>query len=80
VVRKVQGGTTPALHTQNKNETEKKMENRMENATGSGGKEKEIICESGRIYYRGNTERRVYFVLTIIMLVLGILYKTGMIG
>ncbi len=56
------------------------MENRMENATGSDGKEKEIICENGRIYYRGNTERRVYFVLTIIMLVLGILYKTGMIG
>lgn len=36
-----------------------------------------VHYENGRFYFTKETERSFYFVLTIIMLVTGILYKTG---
>ena len=39
---------------------------------------KNSICyKDGRFYFTKQTERKVFFILTIIMLVAGILYKTG---
>jgi hypothetical protein len=36
-----------------------------------------VQYENGRFYFTKETERSFYFVLTLIMLVAGILYKTG---
>ncbi|MBC2710695.1 MAG: hypothetical protein HGJ94_06755 [Desulfosarcina sp.] len=36
-----------------------------------------VCFRRGRIWYTKETERRVCFALTLIMLVAGILYKTG---
>jgi hypothetical protein len=38
---------------------------------------KMIIYENGRFYFTKMAERKFYFVLTLIMLVAGILYKMG---
>lgn len=38
-----------------------------------------LIRQDGRVWFSRETERRVYFILTVIMLVIGILYKTGVI-
>lgn len=59
---------------------EKKMEHMMERENISKEENKEILYENGRIYYRGSTERKIYFFLTLLMLILGIFYKTGLIG
>ncbi len=36
-----------------------------------------LVYENGRVYFTKETERAFYFVLTLVMLVAGILYKTG---
>ena len=36
-----------------------------------------VYYENGRFYFTRETERSFYFVLTLIMLVIGIFYKTG---
>lgn len=36
-----------------------------------------IRRQDGRLWFSRETERQVYFVLTLIMLIIGILYKTG---
>ncbi len=36
-----------------------------------------VHYENGRFYFTRETERSFYFVLTLIMLVIGIFYKTG---
>lgn len=41
------------------------------------GKAKPVIQEGGVTYYTKTLERRVFFILTIVMLVLGVLYKLG---
>ena len=38
-----------------------------------------LIHRSGRIWFSKETERRFYFVLTLLMLGTGILYKLGVI-
>ena len=38
-----------------------------------------LVRRSGRIWFSAETERRFYFILTLIMLVAGILYKMGVI-
>lgn len=40
-------------------------------------KNPKIICQAGRIYFSRESERRFYFILTLIMLIWGILYKIG---
>ncbi len=37
-----------------------------------------LVHENGKIYFSKENERRFYFLLTIIMLLAGILYKTGL--
>ena len=39
---------------------------------------KTLLHENGKIYFTRETERKFYFVLTIIMLLLGILAKAGL--
>lgn len=36
-----------------------------------------IVIQAGRLWFTKEMERRFYFVLTVIMLVAGILYKWG---
>lgn len=36
-----------------------------------------VHYENGRFYFTKETERSFYFILTLMMLVAGILYKTG---
>lgn len=43
--------------------------------TGTG--KKSLCYKDGRFYFTKEAERSFYFVLTLIMLVAGILYKTG---
>ncbi|WP_319526722.1 hypothetical protein [uncultured Desulfosarcina sp.] len=38
-----------------------------------------LMRRDGRLWFTREAERRFYFVLTMIMLVAGILYKTGVI-
>jgi hypothetical protein len=38
-----------------------------------------LVRQDGRVWFTREAERRFYFVLTMIMLVVGILYKTGVI-
>lgn len=38
---------------------------------------KTILVKNGRVYYKKESERKLFFVLTIIMLLLGILAKIG---
>ena len=38
---------------------------------------KSICYRDGRFYFTKQTERSFFFVLTIIMLIAGVLYKTG---
>jgi len=39
---------------------------------------KPLIFENGKIYFSKETERKFYFLLTLIMLIAGILYKVGL--
>ncbi|MBU2551040.1 MAG: hypothetical protein KKB20_21700 [Proteobacteria bacterium] len=41
-------------------------------------KEKTVHHEKGVTYFSKDSERRVFFILTLIMLLLGILYKCGL--
>ena len=41
-------------------------------------KRKALIHENGKIYFSRHTERRFFFVLTIVMLLAGILFKAGL--
>ncbi len=43
-------------------------------------KPKPFVYENGRLYFTKQGERTVFFIMTIIMLILGILYKAGIIG
>ena len=36
--------------------------------------------ENGRVWFTREAERRFYFILTVIMLAIGILYKAGLLG
>lgn len=38
-----------------------------------------LITQDGRLWFTREAERRFYFILTIIMLAVGILYKLGVI-
>ena len=38
-----------------------------------------LIGQAGRVWFTREAERRFYFILTMIMLAVGILYKTGVI-
>lgn len=38
-----------------------------------------LIKKDGRIWFTREAERRVYFVLTVIVLAIGVLYKLGVI-
>jgi len=40
-------------------------------------KQKVLIQENGKIYFSRHTERRFFFILTIVMLLAGILFKAG---
>jgi hypothetical protein len=35
----------------------------------------QIMMQAGRLWFTRETERRIYFILTVIMLAVGILYK-----
>lgn len=37
-----------------------------------------VVCEGQRIYYSKDLERRVFFILTLLMLISGICYKIGL--
>ncbi|MEA3231340.1 MAG: hypothetical protein U9Q05_06260 [Thermodesulfobacteriota bacterium] len=39
---------------------------------------KPLIFENGKVYFSKETERKFYFLLTLIMLLAGILYKVGL--
>ncbi len=41
-------------------------------------KNPKLVCQAGRIYFSRQSERRFYFILTLIMLIWGILYKIGL--
>ena len=41
-------------------------------------KEKMLRYEGGRVYFTGMSERRFFFVLTLVMLLLGILVRFGL--
>ena len=47
------------------------------NETDENSAVKPIQQEGGVTYYTKAMERRVFFILTIVMLILGILYKIG---
>ena len=38
-----------------------------------------LVRQGARLWFTREAERRFYFILTMIMLILGILYKTGVI-
>jgi hypothetical protein len=38
-----------------------------------------FIRRDGRIYFSRQTERKLFFILTLIMLVLGLLYRLGVV-
>lgn len=42
-----------------------------------GTAKKSLYYKDGRFYFTKEAERSFYFILTLIMLVVGILYKTG---
>lgn len=39
---------------------------------------KTLYYENGRLYFTKTAERRVFFLLTFIMLLIGVLYKSGL--
>ncbi len=43
-------------------------------------KPKPFVYEDGRLYFTRQGERFVFFVMTVIMLIFGLLYKAGIIG
>lgn len=42
-------------------------------------REQKFIRQDGRLWFSKETERQVCFILTLIMLLMGILYKAGII-
>jgi hypothetical protein len=36
-----------------------------------------FMCRDGRVYFSRRTERKLFFILTLVMLVLGILHRLG---
>jgi hypothetical protein len=42
-----------------------------------GQKKKMLICENGKVYFSRELERTFYFVLAILLLVSGLMYKIG---
>lgn len=40
---------------------------------------KKSLTTAGRVYFSKNTERTVFFILTVAMLVFGLLYKANLI-
>ncbi len=40
-------------------------------------KRPQLMEKAGRLWFTREAERRFYFILTLIMLVVGMLYKTG---
>lgn len=42
-----------------------------------GVRRPKLIRQEGRLWFSGKTERQFYFILTIIMMAIGILYKIG---
>lgn len=51
----------------------------MENRLGQDGIEqkKTFLMRDGRLYFSKTTERKFFFVLTVIMLICGVLAKIG---
>jgi hypothetical protein len=51
----------------------------MKNSVPNGNQQdKRILCfENGRIYFSKDTERKFFFALTVIMLVIGACFKLG---
>jgi hypothetical protein len=45
---------------------------------GERRQRKGLRCAEGKIYFSQESERRFYFFLTIIMLLVGICYKAGL--
>ncbi len=43
-------------------------------------KQKPFVYENGKFYFTRQGERFVFFIMTIIMLIFGLLYKAGIIG
>lgn len=43
-----------------------------------GSRRPKLIQQEGRLWFSGESERRFYFILTVIMLAIGILYKMGL--
>ena len=41
--------------------------------------ERAFISRKGRIYFSRQTERRLFFVLTLIMLLMGLLFRLGVV-
>jgi len=41
--------------------------------------ERAFMRRDGRIYFSRQTERKLFFILTLVMLVVGILYRLGVI-
>jgi len=51
------------------------FENNQENISEE---RKALAYDNGKIYFSRETERKFYFVLTIIMLISGIIFKSGL--
>lgn len=47
----------------------------MKNMKDMGGQKKGFVLEKGVIYFSKQTERRIFFVLTLLMLIWGIVDK-----
>jgi hypothetical protein len=41
------------------------------------GQKKTLCYQNGRLYFTKQAERSFYFILTLVMLVAGVLYKSG---
>ena len=48
---------------------------KREKTAGTG---KEIVYRWGRVYFSRETERKFFFILTMVMLLLGLLAKAGL--
>ena len=60
----------------------RKKEDKMEQISEISGTEKQkpFVYENGKFYFTRQGERFVFFIMTIIMLIFGLLYKAGIIG
>ena len=58
------------------NQRKKNMGNLNREETAGTGRE--IGCRRGKIYFSAKLERKIFFILTIVMLLLGLLAKAGL--